>query len=213
MSAGNATYVLRAMRACVRMRARACVCVCVCVRVCSFVFVCVRHAHTLHQQDSGLAQSSCLSHQMFAIVFRYDVLWGVPDGEGLQCAPNRSSASDGQIPVCVNTTSHFYSGDWTMYNEVKPGVHGGGLTSMTSYDPKEFGKFVYPFAVWSAEVAFPLHAGAGHGGVLDAGPPYASDTYAKTGADPTSSTRTYWHVDLSRAGAHPLGCSSVCAQR
>lgn len=132
----------------------------------------------------------------------YDVLWGVPDGEGLHCAHN--STANETLPVCVNTTSHFYSGNWTMANTVVPGKPGGGLTSATFYPSKTYNTFVSPYAIWNAEIAFPLRSSVAHGGLLDAGPPYGP-TFDS--ADPTANKQTYWHVDLSRA-EHPRGYTS-----
>ena len=34
----------------------------------------------------------------------YDVLWGVPDGEGLLCSPSSAAASASGLPICVNTS-------------------------------------------------------------------------------------------------------------
>ena len=34
----------------------------------------------------------------------YDVLWGVPDGEGLSCVPAATSEQPPIVPVCVNTS-------------------------------------------------------------------------------------------------------------
>lgn len=143
----------------------------------------------------------------------YDVLWGVPDGEGLACAPNASDdTSDPALPICVNTSSHFYDGNWTMANVATWGLGGGGLTAATSYGPQDFNTFVSPYAVWTAEIAFPFRSNGGtrqrewHGGLLDAGPPYANHAFEN--ADPTTNTQTYWHIDLSRA-EHPRRYTST----
>lgn len=129
----------------------------------------------------------------------YDVLWGVPDGEGLNC----SSASDPQpfLPVCTNTSFPGYPGSWTMWNARRPGqLSGGGLTSATAYNTSEYGQFASPFAVWTAEIAFPIRRGAGHGGLLDAGPPLSPDAF--DAYDPSRVPQVYWHFDLARA-EHP----------
>ena len=102
------------------------------------------------------------------LTFTLQVLWGVPDGEDLQCAHNSSS----ELPTCVNTSFPGYAGNWSMANTKTPGVRGGGLATATSYTPGEYGKYVHPFAVWTAEMAFPLHSSmpigdAWHGGLLD----------------------------------------------
>jgi hypothetical protein len=141
----------------------------------------------------------------------YDVLWGVPDGEGLAClksAPSAAAAPGLQVPVCVNTSFPGYAGSWTMATRQRGAL--GGLLTATHYSPHDYGRYVAPYAVWTAELRFPLHAESGsgdawHGGLLDAGFPYPGRAFP--GADPAlqhASGRgpTYWHFDLSRA-EHP----------
>lgn len=131
----------------------------------------------------------------------YDVLWGVPDGESLIC----SREGRGPQPTCVNTSFPGYAGNWSM---VSPGRSGLGLTTATNYSTEQYGRYVSPYAVWTAEMAFPLHSGgegdSWHGGLLDAGPPYEGRLFPD--ADPEhvrpSGAPVYWHFDLSRA-EHP----------
>ena len=136
----------------------------------------------------------------------YDVLWGVPDGEGLRCS--HASEVGAVYPRCVNTSFPGYAGTWTMASGDRASRRG--LATATRYATEQYGKFVAPYAVWTAEMAFPLHSsGAGeeawHGGLLDAGPPYEGGVF--TAADPARTRRAggrpvYWHFDLSRA-EHP----------
>lgn len=142
--------------------------------------------------------------EMSALNATYDVLWGVPDGESLACAKNHANASAQRLPVCVNTSFPGYAGTWTM-----GGGGGGGLQTATY--SADFGKYVSPYGVWTAEMAFPMRRGnstAKHGGLLDAGPPYAGGTFEGTAADPSSTSSSggggpvYWHFDLARA-EHP----------
>ena len=131
----------------------------------------------------------------------YDVLWGVPDGEGLQCAGAPKPGSPpppAYLPTCVNTSFPGYAGSWTMANNATPGVAGGGLTAATSYDAAQYGEYVHPFAVWTAEIAFPLRSGGGHGGLLDGARPNG----LAAASDPSQQPQVYWHFDLSRA-EHP----------
>ena len=135
----------------------------------------------------------------------YDVLWGVPDGAGLSCAP---SAGPGDIvPVCVNTSSPFYAGNWSMVNPRVAGLAGGGMTTATSYKTSEYATFVSPYAVWTAEIAFPLRSGTAgggwHGGLLDA----TGEAAAYASYDPSDHEQVYWHFDISRA-EHPRAYAS-----
>ena len=61
----------------------------------------------------------------------YDVLWGVPDGAGLNCSasPNHPHA---YLPTCVNTSFPGYAGSWTMAGGP------GGLRTGTSYDKNRY---------------------------------------------------------------------------
>ena len=45
----------------------------------------------------------------------YDVNWGVPDDFSLECDSSANHSAP-YLPTCVNTSSHFYSGNWTMFN-------------------------------------------------------------------------------------------------
>lgn len=102
----------------------------------------------------------------------YDVLWGVPDGEDLACL--KSAPPPGlksgvppsppplQVPVCVNTSFPGYAGSWTMATG-RRGAPGGLLTA-THYRAADYGRHVAPYAVWTAELRFPLRAGRGDAG-------------------------------------------------
>ena len=128
----------------------------------------------------------------------YDVLWGVPDSDGLRCDRNGSLP---YLPRCVNTSSRFYPGTWTMANtRGAAGLGGGGLTTATAYAASDYGAYRHPYTTWTAELAFPLRAAAdgSHGGLLD------TDDAATTAAyvaryDPSAAAQVYWHFDLSRA--------------
>ena len=63
------------------------------------------------------------------------------------------------------------------------GLGAGGMTTATYYNRDEYGVFTYPSAMWSVEIAFPIHSTPGyssgvgdahastaHGGLLDADP-------------------------------------------
>lgn len=132
--------------------------------------------------------------EMSALNATYDVLWGVPDGDDLACAKQPPS----YLLVCVNTSFPGYVGNWTMFNEVVPGLQGGGLT--TAVQASSWERYTYPYSVWQVEIAFPLRSGSSgggegwHGGLLDAG---ALD-YARY--DPQHGPQQlYWQFDLSRA--------------
>ena len=132
-----------------------------------------------------------------------DVLWGVPDGEGLTCLKAPIAAAP-IAPLCVNTSFPGYYGNWTMVANSSSN-NGGGLVAATSYDPSHYGKYVYPHAVWTAEIAFPLHSTSSHGGLLDGASP---NSLAKE-HDPSAAAaasqqqqRIYWYFDLARA-EHP----------
>ena len=133
----------------------------------------------------------------------YDVLWGVPDGAGLACA---RAGDPPYLPACVNTSSPFYAGNWTMLNPVRAGLAGGGLTTAVDYDRSRYGRYTSgAAAAWTAEIALPIRAGRGaaggwHGGLLDAGASSPADFAGS--ADPAAAEQVYWSFDLSRA-EHP----------
>eukprot|EP00965_Chrysotila_dentata_P011572 378822-Pleurochrysis_carterae.AAC.1 len=83
----------------------------------------------------------------------YDVLWGVPDGEGLQCA---RAGAPAYLPECVNTSFPGYAGNWSM---ASTRGNSAGLRAATSFDQSQFGVYTYPYAVWTLEVAFPMRGG------------------------------------------------------
>lgn len=119
------------------------------------------------------------------------VVQGVPDGANLGSAPACSECGGGGIgsepnwpvfPTTVNTTFPGYPGNWTM-KAADNGVAAGGMTSATHYSKESYGVYTYPSAMWSAEIAFPIHSTPGyssgvgdphastaHGGLLDADP-------------------------------------------
>ena len=146
----------------------------------------------------------------------YDVLWGVPDGMDpkLDCVQNYSSPNPKRVPICTNTSAPFYEGTWSMFDRHRPET---GLQSATHYDTSSYSKYT-PGGKWSVEVAFPIDSSykkikgtngteifEGHGGLMDAGPPYSGHTFKGTEADPrrrNSVAPVYWHIDVSRA-EHP----------
>jgi hypothetical protein len=143
--------------------------------------------------------------EMSALNATYDVLWGVPDGEGLTCT-SASSTGPKIAPTCVNTSFPGYAGNWSMAARAPSarGLRGGGLATATAFDSAQWGRYVSPHATWSAEVAFPLRSqdwgarGGGHGGLLDGATPNA----LAADHDPNVAPHVYWHFDLSRA-EHP----------
>jgi hypothetical protein len=136
----------------------------------------------------------------------YDVLWGVPDLQGLNC----SNAPGGIVPVCVNTSAPFYAGNWSMV----AATGGSGMRTATHFDASDYEQFVSPFAIWTAEIAMPISrapttpnadgAHAWHGVLLDSDP-HRPDAFAAH--DPATNAQTYWYFDLSRA-EHPRKYSS-----
>ena len=91
---------------------------------------------------------------------RYDILWGVADGDGLRCSTNNTTPGQ-PLPVCVNTSFPGYSGTWSM---------APALRTATSYSSDDFGVYRYPYTTWTLEIAFPIRAGPDHGGLLSADP-------------------------------------------
>lgn len=131
----------------------------------------------------------------------YDVNWGVPDQAGLSCSNNKSIL----LPVCVNTSSPFYSGSWSMYNNNNKTGKGGlrTATSSTNFKTLDMGN-----GEWIVEIAFPLRNGSFHGGLLD-----TEDVLSSVDArfnyerfDPTRydlrEKSLYWSADFART-VHP----------
>ena len=58
----------------------------------------------------------------------YDVMWGVPDGAGLNCS---ASGHHPYLPTCVNTSFPGYAGTWSMAGGL------GGLRTATSYNKQK----------------------------------------------------------------------------
>ena len=56
---------------------------------------------------------------MSALNATYDVIWGVPDGEGLDCSRDPTAAGQQLLPTCVNTS----------FPALKPRVQVGCCTS------------------------------------------------------------------------------------
>ena len=132
----------------------------------------------------------------------YDVNWGVPDDFSLNCDAS-GNHSKHYLPVCVNTSSHFYAGNWTM--------HGGisGLKTAT-HTYSEFGSDV-PNATgfWTVELAFPIRNGTGsdgieHGGLLDTdgGGSFDFSEYDPLLGPVLPGLPRFWSADISRVG-HP----------
>ena len=59
----------------------------------------------------------------------YDVMWGVPDGAGLNCS---RAGQHSYLPTCVNTSFPGYAGSWTMAGTA------GGLRTSTSYNKEKW---------------------------------------------------------------------------
>ena len=66
----------------------------------------------------------------------YDVNWGVPDQDDLQCdkSLNRSAP---YIPLCVNTSFPGYAGSWSMRSSIS--TTEVGMQTATYYDKNKFG--------------------------------------------------------------------------
>ena len=62
----------------------------------------------------------------------------------------------------TNTSSPFYDGSWTMYDNMTK--HDGLRTATKS---SNFGILDTKNGKWSLEIAFPLRNGSNHGGLLD----------------------------------------------
>eukprot|EP00854_Cymbomonas_tetramitiformis_P005638 gene5638-6822_t len=131
----------------------------------------------------------------------YDVNWGVADEAGLNCTQGDASLWY-VLPTCTNTSFGGYFGNWTMRNSVFPGLAGGGLTSATSYELNTFGTFVWPSSKWQLEIAFPIHSGVNHGGLLDADPVVQKQFDLQDPGLISGSEIRYWWIDFARA-EHP----------
>eukprot|EP00946_MAST-07B_sp_MAST-7B-sp1_P000146 g146.t1 len=131
----------------------------------------------------------------------YDVNWGVPDDFSLDC-DSSANHSVPYLPTCVNTSSHFYSGNWTMFNSNN--TDDGGLKAAT-HTYSTFGSDK-PNAtgVWTVEVAFPIRAGRHHGGILDTDSSGSFDfsEYDPVKGGPLPGLPRFWSADISRVG-HP----------
>eukprot|EP01064_Diplonema_japonicum_P008386 TRINITY_DN1584_c0_g2_i2.p1 TRINITY_DN1584_c0_g2~~TRINITY_DN1584_c0_g2_i2.p1 ORF type:complete len:463 (+),score=100.65 TRINITY_DN1584_c0_g2_i2:45-1433(+) len=134
-------------------------------------------------------------YEMNARNATYDVLWRVPDG-GMNSIGVPCEAGDPNL-WCQNST--FNAGQkWTMYGG------NNGMKTAVSVPPA-----LTPFSKqsWTAEIAFPIAAGSGHGGLLD-----ADSSHDYSAHNPNSNNQTYWWVNFARAehplltiGADPLG--------
>ncbi len=144
-------------------------------------------------------------YEMNALNATYDVNWGVPDDFGLACdgSGNRSAP---YLPTCVNTTSHFYAGNWTMHGDGGGGGGGGGggLRAATHTDSAFGSATPNVTGTWTVEIAFPIRAGAGHGGLLDTDGSGAFDfaEFDPVRGGPRPGLPRFWAADLSRVG-HP----------
>lgn len=143
----------------------------------------------------------CWQFELSARNATYDVLWGVPDGEGLLCT--KTPLPSPKVPICVNTSFAGYDGTWTM--ATRDPRAPGGLKTAISYSRGEYGRFHAPYALWTAELRFPMRSSSdnasSHGGLLDAGYPYGASFEH---VDPSRALPgpIYWQFDLSRA-EHP----------
>lgn len=130
----------------------------------------------------------------------YDVNWGVPDQDGLTC-DSSSNRSKPYLPTCVNTSSPFYSGSWTMGDPSGSGKFGGLKTATFAPYLDTLNKK----ATWNVEIAFPLRGGKYHGGLLDTDSKLASSIfYNFSRFDPTINRKDplYWAADFART-VHP----------
>ena len=134
----------------------------------------------------------------------YDVNWGVPDQNGLSC-DSTAARTHPYLPTCVNTSSHYYAGDWTMGDPSGNGQEGGLKTATLA---PSFG-VLDAKAVWNVEIAFPLRAGANHGGLLDTDSVLSQSSsgfYNYSRFDPINNIDNhnplYWAADFART-VHP----------
>lgn len=132
----------------------------------------------------------------------YDVNWGVPDDFSLSCDGSGNHSAP-YLPTCVNTSSHFYAGNWTMFSDNTSAASGGLKTATHTYST--FGSD-QPNATgtWTVEAAFPIRAGATHGGLLDTDGSGVFDfsEYDPVKGAPLPGLPRYWNADISRVG-HP----------
>ena len=137
--------------------------------------------------------------EMNALNATYDVNWGVPDQAGLRCANNATTF----LPMCTNTSSPFYYGSWTMFDNT---TERNGLQSATT--SSNFGVLDTKNGKWSLEIAFPLRNGSNHGGLLDSEDKLISSDrfYDFSRFDPSlydlSERSMYWSADFART-VHP----------
>eukprot|EP00041_Stephanoeca_diplocostata_P040362 m.1639248 g.1639248 ORF g.1639248 m.1639248 type:complete len:510 (-) comp34160_c0_seq1:168-1697(-) len=134
-------------------------------------------------------------YEMNAVGATYDVLWGVPDGDGLRCTTSHDPAKGGDptVPICVNTSFPGYAGSWTM---------APALQAATSYNPADFGRFRYPYTTWTLEIAFPIHATASHGGLLSGDEQTDLNAFDPNRGPAGPNRPRYWWIDFARA-EHP----------
>ena len=140
----------------------------------------------------------------------YDVNWGVPDQDDLQCdkSLNRSAP---YIPLCVNTSFPGYAGSWSMRSSIS--TTEVGMQTATYYDKNKFGTY-QENNFWTVEIAFPIQSSSFHGGLLDKdlGKSYSVDKFHPAfyysnddNANNKSSNNRpplYWLIDFARA-EHP----------
>ena len=132
----------------------------------------------------------------------YDVNWGVPDDFLLACDSSGNHSAP-YLPTCVNTSSHFYAGNWTMFSNAAATMNSGLKTATHTYS--KFGSDK-PNATgsWTVEAAFPIRAGVNHGGLLDTDGSGAFDfsEYDPVKGAPLPGLPRFWYADISRVG-HP----------
>ena len=114
--------------------------------------------------DPSMSTSFYKEFEMNVNNATYDVNWGVPDQAGLNC-DGTANRTRPYLPTCVNTSSPFYNGNWSMRYDDPSSSKTGGLMTAT-YAPS-YGNLNVS-AEWFVEIAFPIASdGALHGGLLD----------------------------------------------
>jgi hypothetical protein len=162
--------------------------------------------------DPSMSTQFYKEYEMNAVGATYDVNWGVPDQDGLACDsnPNRTSP---YLPTCVNTSSPFYAGNWTM-----AGSSGGAGLKSATHTYSALGS-INASGAWTLEIAFPIRKGGGqqdgnttHGGLLDTdaslgfGKAYGRffdfDRFDPNNGDAGLGLPRYWAADFART-VHP----------
>ena len=155
--------------------------------------------------DPSMSSSFYKEFEMNVNNATYDVNWGVPDQAGLNC-DGTTNRTHPYLPTCVNTSSPFYNGNWSMLYD-DPDVpltsNRGGLKTAT-FAPS-YGKLNVS-GEWFVEIAFPITSdGDLHGGLLDTDSSLLRTTpfFDFSRFDPQQSRGPlYWAADFART-VHP----------